>query len=324
MTTQDRSSEHSRRDFVALSTAAGVIAVMRTASGAEVQVVETAVEISTPDGTCDASFIHPASGRHPGVIIWTDTLGQVRVSRLRKADCRRRLLRARAESVLSRREVAGVQRHLDVQLLGSGEPREDQPADGIIGAAGAAEMDAAASLRGSTRSRRSIRAARSARRATAWADRWSSGPRRRCRRASAPAASFHGGGLVTANPDSPHLLAPKIKARMYFGIAANDDKSQPDAKDKLREAFAAAHVPAEIEVYGSSHGWCVPDMPAMPTARRSTTRRTPRGRGASSSRSTRRRWPRFFVACRRRRRVSSWRAFSASTTVRLRRRRAPR
>src|SRR5262249_27912999 len=74
-------------------------------------------------------------------------------------------------------------------------------------------------------------------------------------------ASFHGGGLVTPNPNSPHLLAPKIKARMYFGIASNDDKSQPDAKDKLREAFDAAHVPAEIEVYGSLHGWCVADMP---------------------------------------------------------------
>jgi carboxymethylenebutenolidase len=74
-------------------------------------------------------------------------------------------------------------------------------------------------------------------------------------------ASFHGGGLVTGNPDSPHLLAPKIKARMYFGIASNDDARQPDAKDKLREAFAAAKVPAEIEVYQSLHGWCVPDMP---------------------------------------------------------------
>ena len=74
--------------------------------------------------------------------------------------------------------------------------------------------------------------------------------------------SFHGGGLVTDKPDSPHLLAPKIKARMYFGIASNDDMRQPDAKDKLREAFAAANVPAEIEVYsGSKHGWCVPDMP---------------------------------------------------------------
>ena len=74
-------------------------------------------------------------------------------------------------------------------------------------------------------------------------------------------ASFHGGGLVADNPNSPHLLAPKIKARMYFGIAANDDMRQPDAKDKLKAAFAAANVPAEIEVYGSLHGWCVSDMP---------------------------------------------------------------
>jgi carboxymethylenebutenolidase len=75
-------------------------------------------------------------------------------------------------------------------------------------------------------------------------------------------ASFHGGGLVTDKPDSPHLLAPKIKARMYVGIASNDDQRQPNAKEKLREAFAAAKVAAEIEVYPARHGWCVPDMPA--------------------------------------------------------------
>jgi carboxymethylenebutenolidase len=76
------------------------------------------------------------------------------------------------------------------------------------------------------------------------------------------AASFHGGGLVTANPDSPHLLAPKIKAHVYIGIAASDDATQPDAKDKLREAFAAAKVPAEVELYvGTQHGWCMKDMP---------------------------------------------------------------
>src|SRR5262249_13935890 len=75
-------------------------------------------------------------------------------------------------------------------------------------------------------------------------------------------ASFHGGGLVTDNASSPHLLAPKIKARMYFGIAMNDDMRQPDQKDKLKAAFAEAHVPAEIEVYTSSvQGWCAPDMP---------------------------------------------------------------
>jgi len=78
-------------------------------------------------------------------------------------------------------------------------------------------------------------------------------------------ASFHGGGLVTPNPDSPHLLAPKIKGRMYFGVAANDDAQQPDAKTKLKEAFEAAKVPVEVEVYSQSqHGWCVSDMPKQP------------------------------------------------------------
>ena len=99
-------------------------------------------------------------------------------------------------------------------------------------------------------------------------------------------ASFHGGGLVTDKPDSPHLLVPKIKARMYFGIASNDDMKQPDAKVKLREAFDAAQVPAEIEVYPAQHGWCVPDMPRARTGCRSTASPTRRKRGASSSLST--------------------------------------
>ena len=78
------------------------------------------------------------------------------------------------------------------------------------------------------------------------------------------AASFHGGGLVTDKPDSPHLLAPQIKARTYFAIAANDDMREPEAKVKLREAFAAAQLPTEIEVYAEAvHGWCVPDMPVQ-------------------------------------------------------------
>jgi carboxymethylenebutenolidase len=75
-------------------------------------------------------------------------------------------------------------------------------------------------------------------------------------------ASFHGGGLVTDKPDSPHLLVAKIKAQFYFGIAQSDDAKQPDAKIKLKEAFEAAQLPVAIEVYaGTLHGWCVKDMP---------------------------------------------------------------
>jgi carboxymethylenebutenolidase len=75
-------------------------------------------------------------------------------------------------------------------------------------------------------------------------------------------ASFHGGGLVTKAPDSPHTLIPKMKGRVYVAVASNDDARQPDAKDVLKKAFADAKVPGEVELYQSLHGWCVPDMPA--------------------------------------------------------------
>jgi carboxymethylenebutenolidase len=74
------------------------------------------------------------------------------------------------------------------------------------------------------------------------------------------AATFHGGGLVTDKPDSPHLLIPKMKAHFLIAIAANDDAKQPDAKGTLKAAFAQASLPANVEVYeGTMHGWCPPD-----------------------------------------------------------------
>ena len=73
-------------------------------------------------------------------------------------------------------------------------------------------------------------------------------------------ATFHGGGLVTDAPDSPHRLIPRMRAHFLIAIAENDDQKQPEAKGVLRESFAKAHLPAEIEVYaGTMHGWCPPD-----------------------------------------------------------------
>ena len=89
--------------------------------------------------------------------------------------------------------------------------------------------------------------------------------RGRRRIASAPADRSTAAASSPTSPNSPHLLAPKIHARMYFGVAKNDDERQPDAKDKLKEAMAAAKVPAEIEVYPSQHGWCMSDFTAPPT-----------------------------------------------------------
>jgi len=73
-------------------------------------------------------------------------------------------------------------------------------------------------------------------------------------------ASFHGGGLATDAADSPHLLVPRMKANFLFAVAENDDQRNPQEKERVREAFAAAKLPAEIEVYvGAQHGWCPPD-----------------------------------------------------------------
>ncbi len=71
--------------------------------------------------------------------------------------------------------------------------------------------------------------------------------------------SFHGGGLVTQDPDSPHLLIPQMKAQFLIAVAENDDMSEPNTKTVLKDAFAAAKLPAEIEVYPAAHGWCPPD-----------------------------------------------------------------
>lgn len=255
--------ELSRRDFVTMSIAAGIVVAAGSNASAQAQVVETNVEIKTPDGTCDASFIHPATGAHPGVLIWTDAFGL----RPSMRDIARRLA-ADGYSVLVPNPFYRVARapvFESASTFDFGNPEDRAklgPLMGSVTAAGAAERDAAAYIAFLDAQRQVDRARRIGtqgycmggplvvRTAASLPDRVGAG------------ASFHGGGLVTDQPGSPHLLAPRIKARMYFGIASNDDAQQPAAKDTLRDAFAAAKVPAEIEVYPEAlHGWCVPDMP---------------------------------------------------------------
>jgi carboxymethylenebutenolidase len=79
-------------------------------------------------------------------------------------------------------------------------------------------------------------------------------------------ASFHGGGLVTEAPDSPHRIMAQTQAAFLILPGRDDDAGQPEAKDVLREAAATAGRPAEIEVYAADHGWCVPDAPAYDQA----------------------------------------------------------
>ena len=257
----DQASGIARREFVALSVAAGLSA--GPVSAADLKIVETDVEIKTPDGTCDAAFIHPASGSHPGVLIWTDAFG-LRPSFREMA----KRLAAQGYSVLVPNPFYRVGKSPffeDASKVDFTKERPKiNPLMASINAEGAVEKDAPAYIafldaqKQVNKSRKigtqgyCMGGALVMRTAATVPDRVGAG------------ASFHGGGLVTDRPNSPHLLAQKIKAKMYFGIAANDDKNQPDAKVKLKEAFEAAHNPAEIEVYSESlHGWCVTDMPAQ-------------------------------------------------------------
>jgi carboxymethylenebutenolidase len=251
------SRDVARRDFM-VSVAAG-LAAAGTAAGASV--VETDVEIKTPDGTCDAAFIHPSGGSHPGVLIWPDAFG-LRPS-MREMGMR---LAAQGYSVLVPNPFYRMGKapfFTDASTVDFAKERgKIGPLMGSVTADGAAEKDAVAYIEFLDAQKQVNKSKKIGtqgycmggglvvRTAATVPDRVGAG------------ASFHGGGLVTDKPNSPHLLAPKIKAKMYFGIAMSDDKQQPDAKDKLKEAFIAAKNPAEIEVYGDAyHGWCVTDMP---------------------------------------------------------------
>jgi carboxymethylenebutenolidase len=260
----DEKNDLTRRDFVALSLAAGIAAAAgdQIVSAAGLPVVVTTVDVKTPDGTCDAAFIHPTTGSHPAVIIWPDAFG------LRPAmiDMGKRIA-ADGYSVLVPNPYYRLTKAPGIEMNGfnfqnQADMAKLRPLMGSIGAAGTAERDAVAFI-AFLDAQKPVNASKK----VGTQGYCMGGPLVFRTLAAVPnrvgaGGSFHGGGLVTDQPTSPHLLVPKMKARLYIGIAANDDQRQPDAKDKLKEAFAAAKVPAEIEVYKSNHGWCVPDMPA--------------------------------------------------------------
>ena len=249
-----RSKKLTRRQFGIVSAGAGLSMLLPLEANAQ-EVSESEIDVTTPDGVADCYFVHPSSGAHPGVLIWPDAFG-LRPAKRQMA----RRLAASGYSVLVVNQYYRTQRAPIVETTNFAEAR------GTL-------MPLMRSLNADTQTRDAMafvsfldtQPAVDQNRKMGTMGYCMGGPFTMRTAAAVPdrigaAASFHGGGLVTDGADSPHLLVPQMKASYLFAIAANDDENQPEAKDVLREAFAQAGLPAEIEVYeGAMHGWCPPD-----------------------------------------------------------------
>jgi carboxymethylenebutenolidase len=241
-----------RRQFGVLLGAGMVMMLPQVANA--VTVTESEVTVMTPDGIADCYFVHPASGTAPAVLVWPDIFG------LRPSF--RQMGKRLAESGYS---VLVVNPFYRTKKAPTADAGAATPIPQLLPLAQALNetthmTDAKAFI--------------------AWLDQQPSVARNRkvgtqgyCmggpmafRTAAAVSdrvgavASFHGGGLVTTNPNSPHLQTAKTKVQLLIAIAANDDMRAPNDKTVLKETFAQANLAAEIEVYtGAAHGWCPPD-----------------------------------------------------------------
>jgi carboxymethylenebutenolidase len=241
-----------RRQFGVL-VGAGIAMMLPTVANA-VAVTESEVMVKTPDGTADCYFVHPATGTAAAVLVWPDIFG------LRPAF--RQMGKRLAESGYS---VLVVNPFYRVKKAPTADAGAATPIPQVMPL-----MQALTETTHMTDAKAFI----------AWLDQQPSvaknrkvgtqgycmgGPIAFRTAAAVPdrvgaVGSFHGGGLVTATPNSPHLQAAKTKAQFLIAIAANDDQRAPTEKDTLKETFAKANLPAEIEVYtGAAHGWCPPD-----------------------------------------------------------------
>jgi carboxymethylenebutenolidase len=252
-----RTRDLSRRQFGALSLGVGLSAMLpRLADAADTK--ESEVEIKTPDGTCDAYLVHPVKGKYPAVLIWPDIFG------LRPAF--RQMGKRLAESGYAVLVINPFYRTKKAPVAPE-HPDFNDPAtrQALMSLAGA--LSPATALTDATAfvAYLDSQPAVDKKRKMGTTGYCMGGPFVFRTAAASPdrvgaGATFHGGGLATDKPESPHLLIPKMKAHFLIAIAENDDQREPEVKNTLRESFATAKLPAEIEVYaGTKHGWCPPD-----------------------------------------------------------------
>jgi len=244
--------KYSRRDVGTLAAAVGIAAILPRSAFA-VDVKESNVTIKTPDGECDAYFVAPTTGAHAAVLVWPDIFG------LRPA--MQQMGKRLAEDGYS---VLVVNPFYRQQKAPTAPQGAQTPIPQLV-----PMMQALTATTHTTDAKAFI----------AWLDARSEvdkgkkigtigycmgGPIVMRTAAAVPnrvgaVGSFHGGGLTTMAPDSPHLLIPQTKAQYLIAIAEGDDARQPESKSILKDAFAAAKIDAEVEVYKAAHGWCPPD-----------------------------------------------------------------
>jgi carboxymethylenebutenolidase len=241
-----------RKQFGVMLGAGVAMMLPRVANAAPV--TESDVNVTTPDGSADCYFVHPSSGAAPGVLIWPDIFG------LRPAF--RQMAKRLAQSGYA---VLVVNPFYRVKKAPTAENGGATPIQQV--------MPLARGLNETTHMT-------DAKALIGWLDQQSAvaknrkvgtqgycmgGPIAFRTAAAVPdrvgaVASFHGGGLVNDTPNSPHLQAARSKAHFLVAIAESDDAKAPNDKIALKETFAKANLPAEIEVYaGTAHGWCPPD-----------------------------------------------------------------
>jgi carboxymethylenebutenolidase len=245
-------TELSRRRFATLTAAATGLAVTGCATAAAPgAVAERDVTVTTPDGVAEAVIFHPETGHWPGVLFWPD-IGGLRQS---MRDMGRRLA-ASGYTVLVVNPFYRSGTAAELLKLGWDIPKRmklrevmtpaavDRDANAFVSYLDGLEQTSGAKMGVQGYCMGGPLAFRTA---AARADRIGA------------VGSFHGGGLVTDKPDSPHLLIGKTNARYLVAIARNDDQKEPQAKQVLRQTFDATGRPAVVEVFNGDHGWCVPD-----------------------------------------------------------------
>jgi len=249
-----------RRTFMATGVIAG-LATSAAARAAAANVVESDVSIKTPDGMADAALFHPpGDGPWPAVLVWADIMGLRPVFR----EMGRRLAAEGYVVLVPNPFYRSLKAPVIDGAFNFNDPDSRKRLFGYrseITDAGA-DSDATAYLAFLDAQPQTDKSKRAGVQGYCMG-----GPLSFRTAAAVPGrisavGSFHGAGLATDQPNSPHLLIPKTQAAWLVAIAQNDDAKEPEAKDVLKKAFSAAGKQAVVEVYPADHGWCVPGSQA--------------------------------------------------------------